>query len=253
MSPCDVPPIGRDAKPNRICVEVQRRRWPGWLAYLALFTIGVGVVLALTRELGFSRSVTPGLVERYAARFGPGSKARIIAWPQFVRSVPAELRQPSAGELELLSSVNSFFNRLPFVTDLAHWGMEDYWASPAEALASNGADCEDFSIAKYFTLKELGVPIERLRITYVKAVRLNQAHMVLAYYPVPNAMPLILDNLEDKVKPASERPDLIPVYSFNDEDLLIMRQGQASASAGSSLQIRLWRGLLDKLEQELRY
>jgi hypothetical protein len=43
------------------------------------------------------------------------------------------------------------------------------------------------------------------------------------------------------------------VYSFNDEDLLIARQGQRDASAGSALQIRLWRALLDKLEKELLY
>ena len=84
-------------------------------------------------------------------------------------------------------------------------------------------------------------------------MRLNQAHMVLAYYPAQNAVPLILDNLEDKVKPATERADLIPVYSFNDEDLLIARERQPGASAGSSSQIRLWRYLLRKLESELRY
>jgi predicted transglutaminase-like cysteine proteinase len=242
-----------NAKPDRICAEAVRRRGPGWLTYLALFAIGVSMVLAATQGLGFSRSVTPGLVERFAAKFGPGSSTRISGWQEFVRAFPAERRQFSGNELELLGSVNTFFNRLPFVTDLAHWGVEDYWASPAEMLASNGGDCEDFAIAKYFTLKELGVPIERLRITYVKAVRLNQAHMVLAYYPAQNAVPLILDNLEDKVKPASERPDLIPVYSFNDEDVLIMREGQSAASAGSPSQIRLWRYLLDKLETELLY
>ena len=122
-----------------------------------------------------------------------------------------------------------------------------------EMLGSNGGDCEDFTIAKYFTLKELGVPIRRLRLTYVKALSLNQAHMVLAYYLEPNAVPLILDNLINEVKPASERPDLIPVYSFNDDDLLIVRQGQRDVSAGSSSQIRLWRALLDKLEKELLY
>lgn len=214
--------------------------------------LGLGAVLAAAQELGFSRSVTPGLVERYAAQFGAPGRTRIVAWQEFVRSVPAE-RRLSGSEAELLASVNIFFNRLPFLTDLAHWRVEDYWASPAEAVASNGADCEDFSIAKYYALKELGVPIERLRITYVKAVRLNQAHMVLAYYPEPNAVPLILDNLEERVRPASERADLIPVYSFNDEDLLIARQGQRDASAGSSSQIRLWRGLLNKLERELQY
>lgn len=253
MSVRHAPPIGLDAKPNGICAEAERRRNPGWLAYLALFAIGASVGLAASQGLGFSRSVTRGLVERFAAQFGQDSRTRISGWQEFVGSVAVERRQRSSDDLELLRAVNTFFNRLPFVTDLAHWGVEDYWASPAEAVASNGADCEDFSIAKYFALKELGVPIERLRITYVKAVRLNQAHMVLAYYPAPGAVPLVLDNLEDAVRPASERADLIPVYSFNDEDVVLVRQGQAGASAGSSLQIRLWRGLLEKLEKELAY
>jgi predicted transglutaminase-like cysteine proteinase len=253
MSLCHVRPAVVSAGPHRICAGAYPQRGLGWLRYLALLTIGASVVLAATRELGFSRSVTPGLVEHLAARFGAGSRARIGGWQEFVCAFPAERRQFSGNELELLGSVNAFFNRLPSVTDLAHWGVEDYWATPGEALASNGADCEDFSIAKYFTLKGLGVPIERLRITFVKAVRLNQAHMVLAYYPAQNAVPLILDNLENKVEPASERADLIPVYSFNDEDLLIVREGQSAASVGSPLQIRLWRYLLDKLETELLY
>ncbi|MBE0627558.1 MAG: transglutaminase-like cysteine peptidase [Burkholderiales bacterium] len=211
------------------------------------------MALAAAPGPGFSRSVTAGLVQRYAARFGADSRSRIDGWQQFVRSVQAEERQAAGGELALLVPVNTFFNRLPFLSDTAHWRVEDYWASPAESIGSNGADCEDFSIAKYYALKELGIPIERLRITYVKAARLDQAHMVLAYYPAPGAEPLVLDNLENDVRPASQRADLVPVYSFNDEDLLLVREGQAGKRAGSARQIRLWRGLLDKLQQELLY
>jgi predicted transglutaminase-like cysteine proteinase len=240
------------AHPDQCGIDAARRRARQWLAQLLLFAIGASVALAASQGLGFSRSVTQGLVERYAARFGPDSRTRIGGWQEFVRSVQAPRRQSPGDDAKLLAEVNAFFNHIPFVSDLAHWGVEDYWATPAESVASNGGDCEDFSIAKYFALKELGVPIERLRITYVKAMRLNQAHMVLAYYAAPDAVPLVLDNLEDEVRPASERPDLIPVYSFNDEDLLLAREGQPGAKAGSSLQIRLWRGLLDKLQQELR-
>jgi predicted transglutaminase-like cysteine proteinase len=225
------------------------RRSLNWLMPLALLAVGFNVALAATHERGYSRSVTPGLMQQFTAKFARSGTRRIADWQELVRAFPPGQR---AGiERAVLESVNTFFNHVPYVSDLKHWGVEDYWASPAEMLASDGADCEDFSIAKYFTLKELGFPIERLRITYVKAVRLNQAHMVLAYYSAPNAVPLILDNLEDLVKPASERSDLIPVYSFNDEDLLLVRQGRPAASAGSSSQIRLWRLLLDKLEKEL--
>ncbi len=114
-----------------------------------------------------------------------------------------------------LSLVNAFFNKTDFKSDISHWGKEDYWASPVELLSTNAGDCEDFSIAKYFTLMAMGVPVEHLRITYVKAIRLNQAHMVLAYYDEPNKEPLILDNMIDEILPASERTDLVPVYSFN--------------------------------------
>ena len=251
MSSRSVSPCNFAATSGQIQLRSLRRRALRCGAFLALLVLGASATLAASNELGFSRSVTKGLVEHFTAKFGAGSKARILGWQDFVRAVPAERRQLVANELELLNSVNRFFNRVPFLSDLAHWGTEDYWATPAEALASNGGDCEDYSIAKYFTLKELGVPIARLRITYVKAARLNQAHMVLAYYAAPTAVPLILDNLEDEVRPASERSDLIPVYSFNDEDLLLARPGKSATNAGSPQQIRLWRSLLDKLEKEL--
>ena len=252
MLPCIVPPTRLRAKPYRIGAAGCLSRRPVRLACLTLSAIVAGTVLAASQGLGFSSSVTPGLVARYAAQFGPEVRTRISSWQEFVRSVPPQQRRLSGGELQLLGVVNAFFNRLPFVTDLAHWGVEDYWATPAEAVSSNGADCEDFSIAKYFALKELGVPIQRLRITYVKALRLNQAHMVLAYYQEPNAVPLILDNLDEKIRLASERADLIPVYSFNDEDVLLKRRGRPDAR-GSATRVRLWRALLDKLEQELHY
>jgi len=227
-----------------------RRRWVGALALLAL---GATFAFAAARELGFSRSVTKGLVENYSSKFGWGSARRLTGWPTFVSRIPTELARQSGSEQQMLAAVNTFFNRLPFVSDQEHWGVEDYWASPAEMLASDGGDCEDYAIAKYFTLKELGVPIERLRITYVKAVRLNQAHMVLAYYATPDAVPLILDNLEERVRPATERTDLVPVYNFNDDDVMLVPPNQPAASAGSPLQLRLWSGLLDKLEKELQY
>jgi predicted transglutaminase-like cysteine proteinase len=251
--------LARYAPPTGLCAESDRLRAAARapsrtvrFGLLTLLALCLGAAYAASREPGFSRSVTPGLVQGYAARFGPDSEVRIRGWQKFVRSAAAT--PPLSGnDLELLGPVNTFVNRIPFIDDLTHWRLQDYWASPAESFASNGADCEDFSIAKYFVLKELGVPIRRLRITYVKAVRLNQAHMVLAYYAEPNAMPLIMDNLDERVRPASERDDLIPVYSFNDEDLLVVRPGRRDASAGSALQIRLWRGLQDKLARELLY
>jgi len=97
------------------------------------------------------------------------------------------------------------------------------------------------------TLRALGVPDERMRITYVDARQLNQAHMVLAYYPEPGAEPLILDNLVDSIQPASQRQDLKPVYSFNGSDLWLSRKAREDRRIGSADDVVEWRDLRDRM------
>jgi len=195
-------------------------------------------------DLGFTTLVSDGLLQAYGVRFGQGTRPRLEGWKQYAR----ERKSARIAELDLLSQVNAQMNRIRFVDDAKHWGREDYWATPAETVASDGGDCEDYSIAKYFLLKELGVPVARLRLTYVNAIRLGQPHMVLAYYPRPDAEPLVLDNLEQTVRPASQRTDLVPVYSFNDEEVWIETRGRS----GSPRQIRNWSAVIERLEQESR-
>jgi predicted transglutaminase-like cysteine proteinase len=199
-------------------------------------------------ERGYSTSVSPRLIEIYSRRFGPDARERLAAWKRDAAERKRSPAHEAALERALLSDVNRLLNRVQFVDDAVHWREEDYWATPAESIGSHGADCEDFSIAKYFLLKELGVPIARLRLTYVKSLRLNQAHMVLAYYAHPDADPLVLDNLEDTVRPASQRRDLVPVYSFNDEEVWVELRGRA----GSPQQLRNWRALTERLDWERR-
>lgn len=190
----------------------------------------------------------PGLLHYITARWGSDAAGRLQSW-RATESEGIANRLKAQPELnkEELQTFNRFWNEVPYYSDQTHWGMEDYWATPVETLASNGADCEDYSIAKYFSLKELGVPLESLRITYVRALNKNEAHMVLAYYPAPDAEPYILDNLNGELVPASERKDLDPVYSFNDEDLWA---AGAASFRGKSSQIRLWSELLAKMEKE---
>ena len=222
----------------------------GWAPHaLCALLAAVAVALAASAELGFSRSVTPGLIAHFERLFGKGARTRLEGWKTFVRDTGG---RPVARETDFLQPVNRFFNRLPSVEDMDHWGVEDYWATPAEALSSNGADCEDYAIGKYFTLKELGVPITRLRLVYAKTWSSRNAHLVLAYYPDARADPLILDNMEAAIRPASARPDLIPVYTFNDEDLLLPQAGVAPIRM-SAQSNRKWRDVLDKLAKELTY
>ncbi|KAF0811281.1 hypothetical protein IGB42_04256 [Andreprevotia sp. IGB-42] len=125
-------------------------------------------------------------------------------------------------EQDKLKRTNEFFNRrISFLDDMQVWKQVDYWATPMETIGKNAGDCEDFTIVKYFTLKEMGIPEEKLRLTYAKAriggadSTVTQAHMVLTFYPAPDAEPLVLDNLITDIRPASRRTDLQPVFSFN--------------------------------------
>lgn len=170
------------------------------------------------------------------------AKGRIEAWDELIRA------SEQLPEREKLTVVNRFFNRqLRFADDVTIWRLNDYWATPVEALVKGAGDCEDYSIAKYFTLRRLGVPSERLRITYVKALRQNQAHMVLTYYASPTADPLVLDNLIGEIRPASQRQDLLPVYAFNAEGLYL--PGQAGRKSDTK-KLSRWQDLLNKMRAE---
>ena len=186
------------------------------------------------------------LMNYVRSEFGDEAHGRLETWQSLhnMASRAAVDRQ--------LRLVNSFFNRVRFVSDIAHWGEEDYWATPVELLTTNGGDCEDFSIAKYLTLKSMGVPDEQLRIVYVKALELNQAHMVLAWYPEPDADPLILDNLINDIKPASQRTDLEPVYSFNGDGLWLNRSSGDSKRIGEAQKLAQWQSLNDRIVDSLR-
>lgn len=158
-------------------------------------------------------------------------------------------------EQQKLKDINEYFNRkLRFVDDQTLWGQADYWATPIEALMKGGGDCEDYAIAKYFSLKFIGVPVTKLRITYVKAriggagSNITQAHMVLTYYASPDAEPLVLDNLVSEIRPASRRSDLVPVFSFNSEG--VWAAGGTEPQPGGGSRLSRWNDLLEKMKSE---
>ena len=180
-----------------------------------------------------------------AAKFNPRTVAEAQALVQAIE------RAGALEELARLNALNSFFNRrIEFRDDIEVWGKSDFWASPWEGLDKGRGDCEDYAIAKYFSLLSAGTPVFKLRMVYVRATvgGRSLAHMVLAYYAEPGADPLILDNLIGEVLPASQRPDLQPVFSFNSEGLW---QGVGATTAGNPLaRLSQWRDLLTKVKAE---
>ena len=224
-----------------------------------LASVSLAILLITSNIPSFSGLVdfSNGLYDYVAKRFGWEAPKRLQIMQTTVRQMKTSsgpnftnnlLKSNDIGlEMPFLRKTNDFYNQVPYFSDLEHWGVDDYWATPVELVASFGGDCEDYAIAKYMTLKDLGVPIDRLRITYVRAINIGETHMVLAYYPKPDADPWILDNLIPEIKPASQRKDLVPVYSFNDDDLWLPN---GTARKGGATTVRLWKDVIDKMIKE---
>ena len=209
--------------------------------------LGLVVILLATLPLALQADWDFSAISRKAtALYGPLGlgQQRIDAWQHLLAT------QQQATEVEKLKVVNLFFNhQMVYTEDIDLWHVVDYWETPIEALWKGAGDCEDYAIAKYFSLRHIGIPAEKLRITYVKALRQNRAHMVLTYYSTPNAMPLVLDSLMDPIKMASDRPDLLPVYAFNGEGLWLTGAA-GNKKVGDSKRLSRWQDVLRKMAAE---
>ncbi len=191
------------------------------------------------------------LLASFSHRWGSTNLQKFDAWRKLIES------GAGSGEADRLKSVNEFFNRqITFGEDMAIWGQPDYWATPLETLGKGAGDCEDFVIAKYFSLQMVGVSADKLRLVYVNArtgtsgVAASQAHMVLAYFPRPDAEPLLLDNLIGDIRPASRRPDLSPVFSFDRRGIFSAAGGQQIAPAVGAGRLSRWEDLLRRAVAE---
>ena len=207
----------------------------------------ITAALALGLSVAASALDFASLQDQLIARFGPARITLLKDWQALLeatRSLP---------EADKFRRVNDFFNRnISFGEDISIWGQTDYWATPLETIGRGQGDCEDFAIVKYYSLREVGVPVSKMRLIYVKAKQgaNSRAHMVLAYYASPSAEPLVLDNLDPAIKPASKRPDLTPVFSFNSQGIYAGVAGSAAASPGGTGKLSRWEDLMQRARAE---
>lgn len=210
---------------------------------------GISAIITVVSALlcsGLLALQIPQLQDLAAERYGDEALATIRSWENLIGA------HRDAATSEKLSAVNGFFNEnILWLRDEEAWNQTDYWATPLETMGRAVGDCEDFTIAKYATLLLMGLPPESLRLVYVKAKRngLTQAHMVLAWYENPLANPLILDNMDFTIKPATERGDLFPVFSFNADQLWMATQTQAT-DADPQARLSRWSQVLLRMRQE---
>lgn len=183
----------------------------------------------------------------FLTRFGIEATQIFNIWEGMMRSIT------SARPEDKLKRINEFFNRrLQWGVDKKIWGVDDYWATPMESLGKGAGDSKDIAIAKYYSLLTAGLPSKTLRLVYAKTnvqtsdSTEDQVHVVLAYYPAPDAEPLILDNLITEIRPASRRPDLTPVFTLSSEGADVKENQPGSGSTVNSN----WQDLMRRAKDE---
>lgn len=204
---------------------------------------------SLAHAVGFDAGK---LLKTITLRYGESSAQKFRDWQKLVVDTE-KLADPD----QQIKKVNEFWNRrIQFTDDKDAWAQDDYWATPMESLGHGKGDCEDYAIAKYFTLLSAGMDVAQLRLIYVKAKmggaasNITQAHMVLAFYSDPDAEPQILDNLLSDIRPASRRPDLTPVFSFNSQGIWGGVSASGSASSTGTKRLSRWEELLARARTE---
>lgn len=208
------------------------------LVYAALFSVLVMSTAISNIELNFNH-----FTQLISTHYGSDRVEAANKWQKIV------LGSAHLSEQEQVELINRFFNaQLFYRTDIQLWKQKDYWATPLETLGKGQGDCEDYAIAKYISLRAMGVAEDKLRLVYVKAKLPGQtkaqAHMVLGYYKTPNAMPLILDSLVNPVLPASKRADLKPIFSFNSEGL--WSKNSKTSVAKPTARLSHWRDVIER-------
>jgi predicted transglutaminase-like cysteine proteinase len=220
-----------------------------WLLWKRHLRGAMFICMFMLGLLCFAEIAANKLESTMQKRFGTKGLIKLQAWETLIEN------NKTNSTAEKNKAVNDFFNKnTRFEDDIIHWKATDYWATPLETLGSEAGDCEDYTIAKYFSLIRLGVHAENLRLIYVKAQiggpssRVFQAHMVLGYYEQPNSIPLILDSLISDIQTADKRTDLHPVFSFNSEGLWV--GGQAQPQIDPTARLSRWRDVLERMKQE---
>jgi predicted transglutaminase-like cysteine proteinase len=146
-------------------------------------------------------------------------------------------------DLEKLYIINTFFNNhITYTPDKKTSSSSDYWQSQQETLIRQSGDCEDFAIAKYFSLLQLNVDNTRLKVVYVNNRSINGAHMVLTYNSDVHSSPLVLDSNTNAIITLQES-GYVPVYAFNSESLYLPNRSEPVSGVKN---LSKWNGVLEK-------
>lgn len=184
------------------------------------FKIMIFLFVFVLAEQVSAELITNKLISDANKKYKTFAKNRFIA---IRKDLLTDLKNQS--DIKKLNIVNNWYNLIRYKSDQFVYGKSDYWATLYEFVGKGMGDCEDYTIAKYYTLKALGINPKRMKFTYVvyrSRAGKNISHMVLAYLRVPRPKSkkdiLILGNINTRVLPASKRKDIVKVVKMINGD-----------------------------------
>lgn len=163
---------------------------------------------------------------RESAACAPAGSARcrVQDWQAFLATLGGKPRQ------EQVEAVNRYMNRHAYIEDLPNYGVPDYWATPREFFSKDG-DCEDYAIAKYVSLRQLGFAESQLRIVVLQDLNLNVAHAVLVVYL--DGKTLMLDNQIKHVIETEKVRHYRPLFSINERSWWLHKRTEPQVASGT--------------------
>jgi len=123
-----------------------------------------------------------------------------------------------------IERINNYINAIVPRYDAYNYKNEDYWATPFEFFSHGGGDCEDYVIAKQYTLALLGIPKENMYFHVVEDRYTGGYHMVLTLYKEKENSYMVLDNLSTIILPWKKRVDLKSSFLFNEKGFYKLNQ-----------------------------
>ena len=203
------------------------------------------LLIFLSITLLYSKSITLSNNDLQSIKSSPMEKAITI---RLIKYLELKKKVKDFEILKKLSHVNVFYNKILPINDATKYQVDDHWSTPKEFLINGKGDCEDYAIAKYFTLIETGIPKDKLFLSVVKVKGATNYHMILLYFENKKSMPLVLDNLSFRVLPFDIRKNLDPQFIFNEKEAFLLKNKKISKKVRIKWgKVDKWQGLLDRI------
>ena len=160
--------------------------------------------------------ISENQVEQMQNEYGDRAAQRLKNWDKVMKNAKAQEEQIK------VRNINAYFNNYQYRKDQYNWKAIEYWASFGEFIGKGTGDCEDYALAKYYSLRKLGVPASKLKLMSGKF--LGRGHLILTYTK-EGKEPLVLDNNSRYLGRLSKTYRFKAETFFNEKEYGVMKEG----------------------------